>query len=258
MILLLSALLASSPVFAKPFTKASPPPPQEQNLLQEARREASFEGVKTSKASDAQLGDSGLLYLKDPGLTSVASKWSWLLGVRLQKFAPQGQANMGNGQSFSLDTTASSYLPLLDLGLQREITSTQDLTWKLGLRAEGGYTSQKTEVVFPTGARPDSTRLATTILGGLLTGSAQLNAHPEWEFEAGVGTGVVSYTQSSSNDSANFAEQGNYRALLAGVLYYPRPNWAITLEGENRSLASGGNGIKLQSDNISIGTRILW
>lgn len=258
MILLLSALLASSPVFAKSTPKTAAPAPQEQNLLNEARRETSIEGVKTSKASDAQLTDSGLLYLKDPGLTAIASKWSWLLGIRAQKFAPQGQPTMGNGQAFSLDTVGSGYLPIVDFGLQRELLSTQDVTWKLGLRAEGGYNSQQTSVVFPTGVRPDSSRLTTSFVGGLITGSAQLKAHPQWEFEGGLGAGVVNYTQSSSNDSANFAVQGSYRTLLVGLVYNLSKNWALSLEEENRSLSSSSSDIKLQADNLSLGTRILW
>ncbi|MBX3034474.1 MAG: hypothetical protein KF865_11170 [Bdellovibrionaceae bacterium] len=249
--------LLSAPALAKPAAKKSAPPAVV-NLLEKAHQEIDTEGVKSQNATDARVNDSGVLRLEDPGLRPDDSPWKWLLGLRVQNLQAQGESKMANGQSFRLDGTSSMMTPFLEVGVRRKVHETQAAKWNATLRLEGGYSTQKTDVFFVTGAKAANSRLTTTLAGVTLLGGYTWQRLPSWEFNLGYGEGLVSYAQSATNDAANFTDEGRYQAWTVGATYWLNQDWGVGAEQTQRSLVNRDSRIQLQSGNFSISTRVMW
>lgn len=232
------------------------------DLTQKAREESAAPGVQQQKASEAQIGsDSGIFVLKDPGLTPVISPWIFLIDLRAQRLAPAGTAEMGNGQTFDLGGASARTYPIIDVGVKRVVYASDRQIWYAALRGEAGYSSQSTTVYFPAGAQAPDTKLATSLLGGTLFASARFIQLPsilkDFEWEAGYSRGIVTFTQSSTNDAANFSTATHYHGFLLGAYYWPLRSLGIGLEYARRDM-DDHNGVQIPSDNASLGMRVEW
>lgn len=254
----LSVFILSCGVHAapkKPAKKTEPPPPA--SLREQALGEAVAVGVPTARATDAGVSGSGLLTLKDPGLAPADLTWKWLIGIRLQNMAPSGSATLANGQTFDLDRVGSTTYPIVELGLLRELGATENFSFRAGVRVEAGYATQATEVVYPSLIRADNTRLATGLASAQLTGGVRWHRLPKLELEAGLGQGIISTSQTATDDTVRFSRQSSFRTLSAGLLWWVKDDWALEAQQAQRSLSSSEN-IKIQTDNFSVGTRVTW
>lgn len=222
-----------------------------------ALQETTSTGIQTSYASDAQVENESLLRLEDPGLTPNDSKWKWEMGVKFQNLTPQGKSQMQSGQVYDLSGAGSTLFPIVDLGIRHPVYENETAIWTLGGRFDFGYTSQRNEVVFPTGIKAENSRLSTGLASVNLLTSARFQKLPRVEFEAGIAQGAVSYTQSSSDDSAHFSKQTGYAGWSFATHYWIQPDWSAGVEYARRDLSTKVE-TDLQNDNYSVGTRVMW
>lgn len=233
------------------------PAESESPLRHEALKEIANNTAKPAdRASDAQV--SGVLTLEDPGLHPLQSPWRWHLGVRLQKFQPQGHATLPDGSDYRLDRVNSSPCPFLETGVRRGVFENDNVRLALGVRLEAGYTTQRTDVTFPnTGKKVDQVRLSSSLAdaGVLLALSAR--RLPSLEAELGWSEGLVNYTQSSPVDMTNFSKQGRFAGWNTGLWWHSSENVSFGADLAQRSLKTGVD-LDLQESNFSVGTRMMW
>lgn len=249
---LTAVLLTSCLGFAESmtFSKAT-----SAELQARAGQEAATPGIPKTNASDARM--DGVLTLKDPGLDRRESPWRWSTEFRLQSFAPQGRAQMNNGQNFDLGSVGSTPYPIIEFGLDRQFAATPAATWFAGVHAEGGYATQRTQVVFPSGATSPDSHLNTTLLGLVGTVSARPSSLPKWQLDLGVSDGQFGYTNSSPNSSASLSQSVHFIGARTGVHYWPSEAWALGLQND-RLFVTGKSSADLPNDNLSISTRASW
>lgn len=254
---LLACLFSQHLLAAGKKTTTDTPPAPAVSLRDQAINEAFTQGVQTHRATDAGVEGSGVLSLKDPGLEPGNPNWKWLIGLRLQSYAPSGTATMANGQEFDLGTVGSTTYPIAELGLLRELGSRGDFSFRAGLRADIGYTSQTTDVYFPTQVKAENTRLSTGLAALNLTLGTRWARLPSLELEAGLGQGLLSTSQSSPDSMVAFSKQTGFRSYSLGALWWLKPEWALEIQQAQRTLTTSEN-IKLQAGNFSVGTRVMW
>lgn len=228
--------------------------PQAMNLRLMAREEASSAGTAKDAATDAQITDGGILRLVDPGLRESFSPWTWQAGVRVQRMAPRGNATMSNGQDLDLNGLDSALYPIVGLGVSRLLSSEGMAAWNAGLKGEVGYGSQDTDVTYISGVSPTDTRLSTGMAAVTLSASARFHRLAAVQWEAGWVEGLLTYSHAASDSAVNFTRQGRFRGPRLGVFYWPTTAWSVGLENETRS----SNDLELQTNNLSLGTRMTW
>lgn len=245
------ALAPFSMSFAAPSTAAKITAPVE--LRELAVKEASSEGVSRKNASDAQIADSGLLRLEDPGLADRSSPWRWIAGLHLRSINPGGTAEMRNGQTFDLGSVGSTLLPVVGFGLQRNFKKTETASWSTSIVAEAGYVSQDTKVRYVSGVAPSDSRLATGTLGATVGVSARFARLSSVEWRGGWTEGLMTSSHSAPDNAVNFTEQGRFGGPRVGVSYWPNALVALDLDAESMS-----NTLQTESGSISFGTRVTW
>jgi opacity protein-like surface antigen len=233
---------------------------KDDELKSRALSEIQQPGKIKNAPSDVQLSGTGMLSLKDPRPEIVGRKWDYFLGLSAQRFEPQGAAsNDLTASSFELGNAGQTVMPALALGFRAPLYS-QDQSWQLnwGLGAKVGYASQSTTATFTTGYKHSDVRLTSTLI----------SANPQLSFTAlrakwltaiaGYEWGNLTYTQSSSDELANFSVHSAYTGWNLGLDFNLTSNWAITTMYTQRRLTSKQDLLALQQDNYELGTRILW
>jgi len=153
-----------------------------------------------------------------------------------------------------MDTMDSHLYPIIGLGVRRQLPANETADFNANLRFEAGYGAQDTDVRFLSGVRAQNSRLSTGLLDAGLSLSARFTRLRSVEVEAGWVEGILSYSHSSADSAANFTKQGRFRGPRVGVFYWPGQNWSFGLENETRSSST----IDVQSNNLSLGTRMTW
>lgn len=252
--LAVTVLSLAIPAFAAPASKKADHEtaltPAE--LHDTAVSESAASGTRKAAASDVQI-TGGILKLEDPGLADRSSPWRWSAGVRLQTLTPHGREVMSNGQALNLEDVGSTVLPVVSLGVQRQLVKNEKASWSAGLAGEAGYATQSTNVTYPSGVRPTDTRLSTGTVAVIANVSARFEKLSSFEWQAGWTEGLITSSHSAPDNAVNFSRQGRFRGPRAGVSYWPTALVAIDLTGE--SLTSD---LDTESGKVSLGARVAW
>lgn len=256
-------LIVSSTVWAAP--KALPKAPAEPLSL---RTEAVKENQsidekaykKTLQASEAQQANvSSFLKLQDPTPELRDRPWLYTFAFKLQNLQPLGTGKVGDLR-FDLESYGSSVMPSLEFGVLMNAIESKKLSWATGLTAHGGYMTQRTDLLTPSGYQYKDTRLTTTLLSAVWSNRFKPGFAPKLSFLLNPEIGFVNYTQTSLESSvANFAQQNNFWGMGLGAEYSFTRKWAVLAQYSYRTAdAKNIETSNLQKNNVEIGTQVTW
>lgn len=238
---------------AAPVPNAQPAAEQEPSLQQQAITESTYQAA-TPASTAAQANPT--LRLHDPGLDRPPQTWLWTLGLGLQRFQPEGQVLLSNGQIFSLKSAKAMTLPSLSLGLNKKISIQDRILAKLGIQADFAYMSQQQEIQLASYLPSESTRLASSLSTGRVGAGLIHSRFPRWQLDFALEKGIFSLSQGGDNDLTNFSRSAAFNGTSVGLTYWYTPEAGIHVESESRS-ESGQNDIRVQSQSLKAEAKFL-
>lgn len=230
------------------------------SLRDQAIAENQTEGMTQKSATDAQV-PSGMLTLKDPRPEVITRTWKLFAGLKAQNFQPRGSVSTDEVGTFDLGANDSTFMPGLVLGVMSpEMKSeyTGAVWFRYGLRGDAAFSSQKTNVTFPSGYTVNDNRLNTTLFAVGPAFSLQASRLSWLAFTFAPQYGTLNYTQTSSNEYARFSKQTAYMALNYGLDFQIGNKWSVFTEYSQRSLRDSHQEIAIQKDNFELGTKVSW
>jgi hypothetical protein len=258
-------ILSTSVGMAAPKSrKPAPSPTPELSVRQEALKENSSIDEKaykkTIQASEAQQADvQSFLKLDDPTPELRNRPWFWTFAFKLQSFKPMGTGHVSNS-NFALDSYGTGVMPSIDLGFLVDTVQNENVAWGTGLGVHAGYTTQKTNLVTPSGFSFDDARLSSSLLSAVWNNRFKTSRLPRWTALVNPEYGAVNYTQTATNNTqANFAQQNNYWGAAVGVEYAVSKKWGVLGQYAYRhASAARSDESNLQQNNLEIGTSVIW
>jgi hypothetical protein len=220
-----------------------------------ALAETQLEGKAQDSATTART--EGMLSLKDPRPEVITRSWKYSFGFTLQNFQPEGSVKSDLVGTFDLGNAAQTILPAIELGALSPLLTTGPLKWRLGGKGKFAYSSQKNDVILPSGYAPDDTRLNTSMAS---VGPAFTVQGDRLSWLALTGNylfGDLNYTQTSSSDMATFSKHAGFTSLGLGLQFQLTKSWALSTEWSERKIRSDET-IALQRNNFELGTNITW
>lgn len=227
------------------------------SLRDQAAAEAHAEGQVRKSATDAQVA-SAMLSLKDPRPEIITRTWLYFAGFTAQSFQARGSITTDSVGRMDLSQNSSTFMPGLVVGIMSPAMPYSSTQWRLGLRADASFASQNTSITFPSGYTVSDARLNSTLLSVGPTFSLQWQSLPWVALTLTPQYGNIIYTQTASNDFAQFSKQSPYLAWNYGVDFQVAKSWSVFTEYSQRKLLDSKQEIALQNDNFELGTKVTW
>jgi opacity protein-like surface antigen len=264
-----AALILATSLHAAAEAKSSadtnaPVIPKEMSTREEALKENSSIDEKaykkTIQASSAQQANVGsFLKLEDPSPELRNRSWLYNFAFKLQGFTPLGVGQVSD-TSLNLQSYGSTVMPSIEFGFLKTAMQNDAWTWNTGLAAHAGYTSQKTNLVTPSGYSFDDARLNSGLISAVWTNRINNFNASNWSALVSPEYGIINYTQTASNNSlANFSQQNEYWGLALGAEYALSKKWGVLSQYSFRQASAAKREFSdLQNNNFEIGTSVVW
>ena len=201
--------------------------------------------------------ENGVFTVLDPALKLTERTWKYLIGAKIQSLKPSGTIRADIIGDFNLNTYRQQLFPTLEFGVGKMISTESD--WKdWNALIQLGYSSILVPFNFPSGySAPKNTRFNTMKVNLGLDVHKPMTLIPESFYKIGIQLGKFFYTQTSSNDLAQFSESLFFAGLNLGANFSWNQNLDFSGDYIYRQ-ALNTSTLKTQAHNFELGLRVKW
>lgn len=230
-------------------------------------KEQALKEIPTSQNANNQnpvLENWGLISVKNPFPTTEVRSWKYILGLKLQKWQPQGEVLLLT-EKLNLGSSQSGTMPYIEFGTKKYLGSLNNLSsnqavssWSAdwGLLGDFGYLSQANNFEFKSGYKTTNTKLNSVSFN--IGPQLILSQSSWWNLLFAFQLGFVSYSQSSETDLATFTRQIYNYSFLLGAEFKLTENLGVLAQTSLKEMITKNAGLTLPNNNLEAGLRLTW